>query len=52
MISYTGYLAEIDEGRSELPAPELAKRYWGFHRCEAPLCSGWSFALMRRTIGR
>ena len=30
VISYTHYLAEIDEGRSEnVPAPELAKRYWG-----------------------
>ena len=30
MISYTHYLAEIDEGRSEnVPAPEIAKRYWG-----------------------
>lgn len=29
VISYTHYLAEIDEGRSENgPAPELAKRYW------------------------
>ena len=30
MISYTHYLAEIDEGRSpNVPAPEIAKRYWG-----------------------
>jgi ubiquinol oxidase len=30
VISYTHYLAEIDEGRSEnVAAPELAKRYWG-----------------------
>lgn len=30
VISYTHYLAEIDEGRSEnVPAPALAKRYWG-----------------------
>jgi ubiquinol oxidase len=30
VISYTHYLAEIDEGRSEnVPAPDLAKRYWG-----------------------
>lgn len=30
VISYTHYLAEIDEGRSpNLPAPEIAKRYWG-----------------------
>ena len=30
VISYTHYLAEIDEGRSpNVPAPELAKRYWG-----------------------
>lgn len=30
VISYTHYLAEIDEGRSEnVPAPEIAKRYWG-----------------------
>jgi ubiquinol oxidase len=29
VISYTHYLAEIDEGRSaNVPAPELAKRYW------------------------
>ncbi|WP_374654879.1 alternative oxidase [Phenylobacterium sp.] len=30
VISYTHYLAEIDEGRSEnVPAPQIAKRYWG-----------------------
>jgi ubiquinol oxidase len=30
VISYTHYLAEIDEGGSpNVPAPELAKRYWG-----------------------
>lgn len=30
VISYTHYLAEIDEGRSEnVSAPEIAKRYWG-----------------------
>ena len=30
VISYTHYLAEIDEGRSpNVAAPELAKRYWG-----------------------
>jgi ubiquinol oxidase len=30
VISYSHYLAEIDEGRSEnVPAPEIAKRYWG-----------------------
>lgn len=30
VISYTNYLAEIDEGRSpNVPAPGLAKRYWG-----------------------
>ena len=30
VISYTHYLAEIDEGRSpNLPAPAIAKRYWG-----------------------
>jgi ubiquinol oxidase len=30
VISYTLYLQEIDEGRSaNVPAPELAKRYWG-----------------------
>ena len=30
VISYTHYLQEIDEGRSEnVPAPEIAKRYWG-----------------------
>ena len=30
VISYTHYLAEIDEGRSaNVPAPEIAKRYWG-----------------------
>lgn len=30
VISYTHYLAEIDEGRSaNIAAPELAKRYWG-----------------------
>ena len=30
VISYTHYLAEIDEGRSEnVPAPGIAKRYWG-----------------------
>jgi ubiquinol oxidase len=30
VISYTHYLGEIDEGRSEnVPAPEIAKRYWG-----------------------
>ena len=29
VISYTHYLAEIDEGRSEnVPAPDIAKRYW------------------------
>jgi ubiquinol oxidase len=29
VISYTHYLAEIDEGRSEnVPAPGIAKRYW------------------------
>ena len=29
VISYTHYLAEIDEGRSEnVPAPEIAKKYW------------------------
>jgi ubiquinol oxidase len=31
VISYSHYLAEIDEGRSEnVPAPEIAKRYWGW----------------------
>lgn len=30
VLSYTLYLKEIDEGRSpDVPAPELAKRYWG-----------------------
>jgi ubiquinol oxidase len=30
VISYTHYLAEIDEGRSpNVPAPAVAKRYWG-----------------------
>lgn len=30
VISYTHYLAEIDEGRSEnVPAPAIARRYWG-----------------------
>ena len=30
VISYTHYLAEIDEGRSpNVAAPDLAKRYWG-----------------------
>jgi ubiquinol oxidase len=30
VISYTHYLAEIDEGRSENgTAPQIAKRYWG-----------------------
>jgi ubiquinol oxidase len=30
VISYTHYLAEIDEGRSpDVPAPEIARRYWG-----------------------
>lgn len=30
VISYTHYLAEIDEGRSEnVPAPEIVRRYWG-----------------------
>jgi ubiquinol oxidase len=30
VISYTSYLAEIDEGRSaNVPAPEIARRYWG-----------------------
>ena len=30
VISYTHYLAEIDEGRSpNAPAPEIAKRCWG-----------------------
>ncbi len=30
VISYTFYLAEIDEGRSpNVPAPEIARRYWG-----------------------
>lgn len=29
VISYTHYLAEIDEGRSEnVPAPDIARRYW------------------------
>ena len=29
VISYTHYLAEIDEGRSEnVPAPAIARRYW------------------------
>lgn len=29
VISYTHYLSEIDEGRSEnVPAPEIARRYW------------------------
>jgi len=29
VISYTHYLAEIDEGRSpNVPAPEIAKKYW------------------------
>jgi len=29
VISYTNYLQEIDEGRSEnVPAPALARRYW------------------------
>ncbi|WP_338468458.1 alternative oxidase [Novosphingobium sp. ZN18A2] len=30
VISYTHYLREIDDGRSpDVPAPEIAKRYWG-----------------------
>jgi ubiquinol oxidase len=30
VISYTHYLAEIDQGRSpNVPAPAIAKRYWG-----------------------
>jgi len=30
VISYTLYLKEIDDGRSaNVPAPEIAKRYWG-----------------------
>jgi ubiquinol oxidase len=30
VISYTHYLAEIDEGRSKnVAAPEIARRYWG-----------------------
>jgi len=30
VISYTHYLAEIDEGRSaNIAAPEIARRYWG-----------------------
>ena len=30
VLSYTLYLEEIDEGRSDnVPAPEIAKRYWG-----------------------
>jgi ubiquinol oxidase len=30
VISYSHYLAEIDEGRSpDLTAPEIARRYWG-----------------------
>jgi len=30
VISYTHYLAEIDEGRSDNPpAPDIARRYWG-----------------------
>ena len=30
VISYTHYLAEIDEGRSEnAPAPKIARDYWG-----------------------
>ena len=29
VISYTHYLAEIDEGRSpNVPAPEIARHYW------------------------
>jgi ubiquinol oxidase len=29
VVSYTHYLAEIDEGRSpNVPAPAIAKRYW------------------------
>ena len=34
VISYTHYLAEIDEGRSpNVPAPQIAKRYWGLPEC-------------------
>src|SRR5690606_20263252 len=30
VISYTHYLVEIDEGRSEnVPAPQIARTYWG-----------------------
>ena len=30
VLSYTHYLAEIDEGRSpNVPAPQIAKQYWG-----------------------
>jgi ubiquinol oxidase len=30
VLSYTLYLKEIDEGRSQnVPAPEIARRYWG-----------------------
>ena len=30
VVSYTHYLAEIDEGRSaNVPAPAIARRYWG-----------------------
>ena len=41
VISYTHYLAEIDEGRSpNVAAPEIAKRYWGlpapYRRTSAP----------------
>jgi ubiquinol oxidase len=29
VVSYTQYLAEIDEGRIEnVPAPEIARNYW------------------------
>lgn len=49
VISYTHYLAEIDEGRSaNVPAPEIAKRYWGLPRLPcATWC--WSSAPTRRT---
>ena len=37
VISYTRYMAEIDEGRSpNVPAPEVAERYWGLSGSATP----------------
>ena len=68
VISYTHYLAEIDEGRSEnVPAPEIAKRYWGLpddatlrdvvlggpcRRSPSPRCKPRLCERTRRSAGR